>query len=96
MARLAAARGFATRIAGQLDEIIELFLEPDDDPKGRDREALFECVIEDAGRLSRVAETAQAAFEKIDPMEPPPEESDDEEAEGEEVEAEERSGKRAR
>lgn len=81
LARLAAARGFATRIAGQLDEAIELFLDPEEDPKGRDRTDLFEGVVEDAGRLSRVMERVQALFEDFDPMEMSPEETDDEEEE---------------
>jgi hypothetical protein len=77
LARLAAGRGFAMRISNQLDEIVELFLLPDEDPKGRDRTDLFEGVIEDAGRLSRVIEKAQAAFEKMDPTERSPEEDDE-------------------
>ena len=78
MARLAAARGFAMRVTNQLDEIIEFFLLPEEDADGDQRTDLFEDVIEDAGRLSRVAEMAQAEFEKMDPAEPSPEESDDE------------------
>jgi hypothetical protein len=81
LARLAAARGFATRIQGQLDEAIELFLVPEEDPKGHERTEIFEGVIDDAGRLSRVVEKAQAVFETCDAMEPSPEESDDEENE---------------
>ena len=81
LARLAAARGFVTRIQGQLDEVIELFLCPEEDPKGHDRSELFEGVIDDAGRLSRVIEKVQEVFETLDPMEPSPEETDDEEEE---------------
>ena len=81
LARLAAARGLATRVAGQIDEVIELFLVPEEDPKGRERTELFEGAIDDAGRLSRVLETAQSAFETCDPLEPSPEEADDEEDE---------------
>ena len=80
LSRLAAARGFATRVSNQLDEIIELFLLPEEDPKGRERAELFEGVIDDAGLLSRMVEKAQAAFEQIDPREP----FDDDEAEDEE------------
>lgn len=82
LARLAAARGYATRVSGQLDEIIELFLMPEEDPKGRERAELFEGVIDDAGFLSRMVEKAQAAFEQIDPLE----EDDDEEEEDAEAE----------
>ena len=78
LARLAAARGFAMRCANQIDESIELFLIPEEDPRGLARLELFEGVIEDAGRLSRVMEKAQALFEKVDPKEPSPEEDDDE------------------
>jgi hypothetical protein len=79
LARLAAARGFAMRCANQLDELIELFLIPEEDPRGLGRSDLLEGITEDSGRLSRVIETAQAAFEKMDPTEPAPEESDDDE-----------------
>lgn len=82
LARLAAARGFATRIQSQLDEAIELFLLPEEDPKGHDRAELFEGVVDDAGRLSRVMEKIQAVFEDLDPMEASPEEEDDENSDG--------------
>ena len=81
LSRLAAARGYATRLVGQLDEMIELFLVPEEDPRGLERQEIFEGVIDDAGRLSRVVEKAQAVFETCDAMEPSPEESDDEENE---------------
>lgn len=87
MARLAAARGFAMRVSNQIDEIVELFLLPEEDPKGVDRADLFDGVIEDAGRLSRVMEKAQADFEKMDPTEGPPEEDDDEDEEEDEEDA---------
>ncbi len=83
LARLAAAKGFATRVSGQLDEAIELFLLPEEDPKGHERNELFEGIVDDAGRLSRVMEKAQAVFEGLDPMESSPEEADDEENEDE-------------
>jgi hypothetical protein len=79
LARLAAARGFATRIAGQIDEAIDLFLIPEEDPKGLERVDLFDEIIDDAGRLSRVMEKVQEVFEACDPMEPSPEETDDDE-----------------
>ena len=81
LARLAVARGFASRITAQIDEIIELYLMPDEDPKGEDREAMLESIIEEAGRLSRVVEKAQAIFEELDPLTPSPEETDDDEVE---------------
>jgi hypothetical protein len=81
LARLAAARGLATRIAGQVDEAIEYFLLPEEDPKGEERIELFESVIDDAGRLSRVMEKAEEVFEDCDPLEPSPEEADDDEDE---------------
>jgi hypothetical protein len=82
LARLAAARGLVMRVSNQLDETIEMFLIPEEDARGHARVDLFEGAIEDAGRLSRVLESAQAAFETMDdPAEPAPEEVDDEEDE---------------
>lgn len=81
LARLAAARGFTMRISGQIDEIIEFFLLPEEDPRGLERTDLIDGVIEDAGRLSRVMEKVQELFEGYDPLTPAPEEADDEEEE---------------
>lgn len=76
LARLAEARVHVLACVEHLDGCLELFVDPSEDPRGRDREAFIDALIEEAGRLSRVMEKAQAAFEKMDPTERPQEDDD--------------------
>lgn len=59
MARLAEARGRVVRLSNFLDDAIEFFIDPSEDPKKRERAELLDAMVSEAGELSRVIEQIQ-------------------------------------
>lgn len=96
MARLAACRGALALAGAALDECLSLFVDPAEDPKGKDRAELLEAVDGHIGEAARGIQLAQVGWDDIDPKEgePDPEEDDDgdedeeEDEDGEDAEAE--------
>lgn len=76
MARLGAARALASAAGEALDSCIILFISPEDDKKGTERNDCLEIVSDIAGDLSRSIEMAQACMAEIDPAELKEEEPD--------------------
>lgn len=72
MARLAACRG-AVAIAGDaLDQTLALFIEPDEDKKGKARGELLETIDDALGEGARAVQAAQELFDEIDTREGEP------------------------
>lgn len=82
MARLAAARANAQAVVELCDEAIDLFIDPEDDKKARDRAEAIENALDAAGATARALECAEAELPQIDPLECEPWDEDaDEEVE---------------
>lgn len=72
MARLAAARSCAQEAIEAIDEAVALFVSPDEDKKGKERDELIDSALEATGRASRALEFAVDAYGDVDPSEPEP------------------------
>lgn len=59
MARLAAARAGAQSVLDAVDETLVLFVNPDEDERGKQRKELLEAALEASGEVSRALEAAQ-------------------------------------
>lgn len=90
MARLAAARVSAQSAVNAIDEALELFIEVDEDAKGKDRTELVETALESVGCATRALEAAEEALPGVDfeECEPWDESDDDDEDEDEDDESE--------
>lgn len=66
MARLAAARSSAQSVVQSIDDILVLFVNPDDDKTGKQRTELLDVALEDAGVLCRALESAEEEFGDVD------------------------------
>lgn len=72
LARLAAARGFVGMIQSDLDDCLQLFLGPEEDKDGKQREEAIAIMVDSAGLLSRSLEAAQEMLSETDPKEEEP------------------------
>lgn len=89
MARLAAARVAAASVVAAIDEALDLFVEVQDDEKGRDRRDLLQAALEGVGCATRALESAEEIMPQVDPEECEPwddGDDDDEEDDGDEPE----------
>ena len=78
LARIAAARALM-RLAGEsLDVLENIFLEPDDDPKGEERAELLEDALNQIGSATRSLECAEQALPAVDMEEIEPWDAEDE------------------
>ena len=77
MARLAAARVHVTAAAEAIDAFHFAMVDPESDPKGKDRAVYLETCDDALGAAALSVHAAQAAWEDVDPEEGEPE--DDEE-----------------
>lgn len=83
MARLAAARASAQAALESIDEMLGLFVEPEEDPKGKQRDQIFEAASDALGAASRSLEAAQLVWDESDDIDPA-EGEDYDDAEGDE------------
>ncbi len=67
IARIAIARTDARAAVEQLDEALALFSDPDEDPKGKDRNESLAEALELLGRATRAAESAEDKIGAVDP-----------------------------
>jgi hypothetical protein len=81
LARLAVVRGALASASSGLDEILVLFVAPDDDKKGSKRSELLEAIDESIGIAATAVQSAQTSWEDCDPGEGEPEEEEEEEEE---------------
>lgn len=72
MARLAAARASATSLIDSIDECLNLFIDPDEDEKGKERKELVDAALESAGCASRALESAEEMIRSVDMKEVEP------------------------
>lgn len=79
MARLAACRSALQSATDACDEAVAMLVDPDEDPKGTKRAELLELIDEEIGSAAARVQSAQTAFEDVDPKEAEPEPEDDEE-----------------
>ena len=85
MARLAAARASAEAAIQAIDDAVTLFVNPQDDKKGKERAELVESALEALGCATRAAESAEEVLGQVDPLEIEPwddDGDDDDEDEG--------------
>jgi hypothetical protein len=66
MARLAAGRAAAQAAISAMDEVLNLFVNPDDDRRGKEREELIGEALEALGCACRAVEMAESTFELAD------------------------------
>jgi len=82
MARLARVLVNLEAAREAVRDAVALFITPEDDSKGKDRDELLEMALEQAGDASRGIEAAQEAMEEADmELGEPDEEEDEEETE---------------
>lgn len=72
MARLAAARASATALIESVDECLNLFVDPDEDDKGKERKELVDAALESAGCTTRALESAEEMLPHVDMKEVEP------------------------
>lgn len=77
MARVAAARLSSQAAQDAMDELIGLFLTPEDDPKGKKRKEALGAALEQLGYATRAMESAEDALPHVDNDEGEPGEDDD-------------------
>jgi len=79
MARLAAARIYATSVVESIDDALAFFVEPEEDATGRKRTQAINDALESAGAASRALEAASETMAVVDPeqCEPWDEEGDE-------------------
>ena len=66
MARLAAAHGHISVASEACDAAISLFMYPEEDKEGKEREEALEALLDTSGDLSRACEQAQEMLEGMD------------------------------
>jgi hypothetical protein len=83
MARLAAGRAAAQAAINAIDDAMNLFVNPDDDKGGKEREADVEEALEALGVACRAIEAAEESLDEVDMTEGEPwdEEVDEDEDE---------------
>jgi len=86
MARLAAGRAASQSAITAIDEVLNLFVNPDQDKRGKEREEMIAEALEALGCACRAVEMAEATFDQVDLDECEP--WDDEAVTGEEDEEE--------
>jgi hypothetical protein len=84
MARLLAARASAQAAIDAIDDATLLFVEPEDDEKGKKRRKLLEAALDASGAASRALECADEAMPEVDFVECEPWDEDGDEDEDEE------------
>jgi hypothetical protein len=92
MARLAAGRAAAQSAITAIDDVLNLFVNPHQDKRGKEREDGIGEALEALGCATRAVETAESTFDQVDltECEPWDDEADEEdEDEDEEDESEE-------
>lgn len=95
MARLAAARSAAQSTVEAIDEALAMFVDPEEDSRGKERTELVDAAIEAAGCASRALEDAAEILPDVDFEEGEPwEDEEDEDDEEEEQDEKPRRGKR--
>jgi len=72
MARIGASRAAAQSAIVALDEAMNLFVDPEDDRKGKERRELIDTALEALGASSRALEAAEEELDAIDPEEGEP------------------------
>jgi hypothetical protein len=89
MARLAAGRAAAQSAITAMDDVLNLFVNPDQDKRGKEREEGIGEALEALGCACRAVEMAEATFDEVDldECEPwdddgEPDEEEDEDEEG--------------
>jgi hypothetical protein len=81
LARLAICRGALASAAASLDEALALFVDTDDDAKGKTRADLLEAVDAALGEAARAIQLGMPALADIDPEEGEPDEEDEDDDE---------------
>jgi hypothetical protein len=66
MARLAAARNALQASIESIDESLALYVNPDDDAKGKERKELLDTAVESVGVASRCLEAAEETIGEVD------------------------------
>jgi hypothetical protein len=93
MARLAAARAASQSAITAIDEMLNLFVNPDQDRSAKEREECLDEALEAMGCATRALESAEMVYGELDDEDleagEPWEESDDEEDDDEEDEDDE-------
>ena len=69
MARLAAARASAQSAISAIDDALVLFVDPDDDEGGGEREEMIGEALEAIGGATRALESAEKEFETLEDAE---------------------------
>jgi hypothetical protein len=72
MARLGAARAMLSIATDAIDEVLVVFVAPDDDPKAKQRADGLEAADDAIGEAARAVQAAQTLMEEIDPKEGEP------------------------
>lgn len=88
LGRLAVINMNARVITEMTDEAVVLFVDPEDDQRGKRREELMQAIDEAAGELATATQNAQAAFDVVDPTEGDDDDDDDDEGDDTDNEAE--------
>ncbi len=88
MARLAAGRAAAQASIEAIDEALNLFVDPDQDKKGKERKELVESALESMGCASRALESAEETIDQADMAEYEPWDEDEGEDDGDDEEEE--------
>ena len=93
IARAFVARSAAASAVESLDDVLLNFRDPSEDPKGEERQAALQDVIDQLDQSYVAANAALKTFEQVDPSEGEPDlsflEDDDDEDEDEDGEEEE-------
>lgn len=66
MARLAAGRAAAQSAITSMDEVLNLFINPDQDKKGKEREEMIGEALEALGCACRAVEMAETTFDQVE------------------------------
>ena len=89
MARLAAARVHVTAAAEAIDAFQFAMVDPESDPKGKDRAVYLETCDDALGAAAIAVHAAQTSWDEVDPEEGEPDPDDDEEEDEDEDEDDE-------
>ena len=84
MARLGSARASAQAAIDAIDEVLNLFNNPDEDKKGKERTELVTDALEAIGASTRALEMAESTMDQVDFLECEPWDEDGEPEEEEE------------
>ena len=66
MARLAASRAAAQAAVEAIDDTLNLFVDPEEDDDGSEREELIGAALESIGAATRALESAEKAYDELD------------------------------